>query len=353
MGDSTLPARNLEAILSIGRGVAERLDSNEKLSLILPAASEFFQRVGDRVMVRLLRLEMYGLKTPRVFSTQDSQDIRMRAAQVFCELHAISDTRALAKEILGPELTTDDLGRISSQKSELLTGNSIEKLERLVNEAPGHISRLESSGNIRAKTETQLMLADQQDILHRVRMYVAEHVRQHCVGLENELENQRLLGVDYRIVLDSLRALDTSVGDELRVAVDSLRSENPASWSAAALICRNVVLALGRTLWNIAGESYQSEIAGRVLVLKGETEKNRLSAYIDQFYSHSAGDVPRSRLLEIDEVARRVYETGSKGKARIRFEEARGLVVDTFRLVADLDELTSLVPLGEYLVTPA
>lgn len=136
------------------------------------------------------------------------------------------------------------------------------------------------------------------------------------------------------------------MGSELLAALDQLASENPAKWNLAALGCRNVVIKLGRILWTVETDEYASTLLGRTLNLKGETEKNRLSAYIDVHW-RSAAEAEKNLLEEAHGLVLPVYDLGSKGKSgQIRHGEAQQLVVDTFRLVDLLRQAAGVTPIA-------
>jgi len=123
----------------------------------------------------------------------------------------------------------------------------------------------------------------------------------------------------------------------------SIRSDNPADWSAAALQCRNVVQELGRTLFPVDFPEYESKMLGKTLGLRGEREKNRLSAYIDHHWGN-ADEKQRKDFVRCSRLVESIYAKGSGGKRRVRRDEAQALVVDTFELVATLDDTTGLEP---------
>ncbi|OGO51734.1 MAG: hypothetical protein A2148_00160 [Chloroflexi bacterium RBG_16_68_14] len=335
--------KRLKVVAELAAKVAARLDSDEPLSKILPLAKELFDRVGDRKHAHLMRSEMYGARTaPSAAPLSDDEKVARRAAmELFLHLHAVADTRDVSVD------DVEELTRRSLFPKERLTGNSIAKIENNVREWPETAERLRAEALADEYFQLSVVHSGQQRVLHDVRMYVTEQVRNVLLWAEEELENQDLLGVDYRLVLDSVSALETVVGDELKAAMRALRSDNPAEWSMAALACRNVVLSLGRNLWTVPGDTYESQLAQRELLIKGNAEKNKLCAYIDQHRRCATDESERNRLAQTDEIVRQVYERGSKGKSRVTYEEARQLIVDTFRLVAELSELTGITPLAQ------
>jgi hypothetical protein len=163
-----------------------------------------------------------------------------------------------------------------------------------------------------------------------------------------ERDNVRLLGPDYRIVVDSLDALETGVGQELLAALSPLARTNPAEWSLSALGCRNVILSLGRTLFPLRSGTHHCAMSGKDLSLEGEKELNWLTAFIDLHWQKADGEA-REELEGLAKLAGDIYRTGSRGKksTELRHERVRRLVVDTFDLVLRLKEIAGLEPLDE------
>jgi hypothetical protein len=191
-----------------------------------------------------------------------------------------------------------------------------------------------------------VMHSEHERILGSVRAYLYQYMDKIWSWALQERDNLGLLGPDYRIVVHSLDALETGVGQELVAALANLGRENPANWCAAGLLCRNVVMKLGRTLWQAPGETWDSQLHGRALQISGDKELNRLRAWLDYHYRRSDEET-RDRLKELDDLATGIYQRGSKGKRALRHGEAQQLVVDTFELVKALDDVTGLEPVTE------
>ncbi len=183
--------------------------------------------------------------------------------------------------------------------------------------------------------------------LSKIRSYCHDYAGQVWQKSLEEKDYIGFLGPDYKLVIDYLGALDSEFANELTATLEGLRSENPASWSLSALGCRNVVLKLGLTLWRVSGGEYDSVLLDKKLTIKGDAEKNKLSAFIDAHWQ-VADSHEKSLLKEAHDLVEPIYDKGSKGKAsnRIRMSEAKGLVVDTFRLVDLLQQTTDLQPLA-------
>jgi hypothetical protein len=206
----------------------------------------------------------------------------------------------------------------------------------------GELSRSES--DVEELLQLTVLNDERARILSNVRAYSYDYIALIERWAIAECENQALLGPDYPIVVDSLDALQSGVGQELVGALELLRNPNPALWSAAALVCRNVVLALGRTMWKVEGETYESQLTGKTIEIKGEREKNRLLAFIDFHYQRANGDQAKRELEDLHALTIKVYGRGSGGKRAVRHEEAQNIVVDTFDLVSELQRLTALEP---------
>jgi hypothetical protein len=187
---------------------------------------------------------------------------------------------------------------------------------------------------------------DRRRILNGVRAYLYDYIAGINRWAVAECENQALLGPDYRIVVDSLDALQSGEGEKLVGALELLRSPNPEHWSAAALMCRNVVLALGETMWKVPGDTYESHLAEKTLDLKGEKEVNCLLAFIDYHFQKAIDDGAKGELQELHSLTPAIYQRGCKGKKSgvVRHADAQNLVVDTFRFVSVLQRLTALEP---------
>jgi len=168
-------------------------------------------------------------------------------------------------------------------------------------------------------------------ILVTLRAYIYDYVSNIWIETSREKDRIDLLGPDYRLITDKLDALETLVGSELITAIDNLGSNNPASWNACALICRNVVIKLGSLLWNVPGDTYMQQ-NGKIREVSPNKEKNRLYAYIDAHYK-KVGANKKTLLEEAQKLVKPIYDIGSKGKREIRHNEAQTLVVDTFRFI--------------------
>ena len=183
-------------------------------------------------------------------------------------------------------------------------------------------------------------------LLYRMQQYFYEYVNNKLLDVQIEKDRLNLLGPDYNLVLSSLGTLDTVVGELLEAALNRLSSTKAAERSLCVLGCRNVVMKLGILLWQVPVNTYLSSLGGKELDLAGEKEKNKLLAYID-YHWQKAKDEEKKILEEAHKLVPRIWDTGSKGKTgKVRFNEAKDLVVDTFYLVDSLDKTTGLIPIS-------
>lgn len=319
----------------------DRLERGDRLSDVLPQAKAVADEYGSPSHSFWIRCEMYGcLGIPR--KKLPLHDEPEKAGwELFGDLHRVADSWRLTLE----EARQPPSGE-GPPRRDMIGYQSIAEIERIVETWP-RMQRLIDDGLVDAEVGLRHAVSrdERERVLWRVRDHLHEVISHIYSWAAAECENQALLGPDYRIVIDSLDALKTGVGEELAGALKDLAEPNPALWAGSALICRNVILALGRSLWLRTDESYDSELAGRSLDLKGEKELNRLSAFIDYHHRLAEDENTKKRLAELDELARDIYARGSKGKRPVRHEEAQKLVIDSFELVRELDRLSALEPI--------
>ena len=329
----------LDRIIQLSKSILDQLQSEKRLSDILPQARSLTEVSGDTIQTAWLDNEIYGMtrvpfasKPRRTFEEQEG-------LKIFMEWEKTKDVeKAFAHRKPDDDIPPDDM---------ILT-HSIGELEHLsITEHPAYRKRIyyphladEDRKSIRSMLETER-------VLKAVRAAVHKYVSRVWLNAVQEKENQSLLGPNYRIVINNLDALETGVGQELMAALQNLSSENPANWSASALVCRNVIIKLGDSLWKVPCTKYFSELASKELDLMGEREKNRLYAYIDCQHRRAEGQENKDTLKQLHGMVWRIWDIGSKAKRSIRHEDAQTAVVDTFAFVNNLDEITELKPLEE------
>lgn len=337
-----------DRIWELSSKAIERLDKTPVLSNCLDASRVVFVAASKPVLVCWIDREIYGLVNAPFARGQAKSKEESEGVLLFMELRRA--TKPTGKARLGPP--KDDESVIVYQ--------SIGELERLLAANEQLLSTLElrALNGMSTDLETLNTVRHVQDERHRVIQAVRSFLHQKLSDVLLEAESARfaikLVGPDYRFVIDNLQALDTDVGNELKSALGLIGSDNSADWSAAALVCRNVVLKLGPLLFALEVDSHHSAMTGKSLDLKGEREKNRLLAYIDFHWVKAPNEVSKQSLSRCAELAIRLYEHGSMGKRSLRFAEAQQLVVDAFEFVALLASATVLTPLtaAEY-VDPA
>lgn len=331
----------MERLVAMSRAVLDRLERGDRLSVVLPQARALADFYGDAAHAHWLDCEIYGLlDVPFARGARKTKEHKA-AVGLFCELRCGPDVRQLTVDGLAEDSPKD-----RAPDRSMIAHQSVGHLERTVEEY-----RPPTPGDAWAPvTDWDLRLyvthSEHERILGSVRAYLYQYMDKIWSWALQERGNLRLLGPDYRIVVDSLDALETGVGQELLAALGNLRSDNPANWALAALACRNVILKLGRTLFVTNEEAYASELAGRPLNLGGEMEKNKLCAFMDWHFRRSADEPVKGELRRLEDLVRNIYEKGSKGKSTTRHAEAQRLVIDTFDLVSGLERLTGLEPVA-------
>lgn len=333
----------LDRIISLSELILNRLQSEERLSHILPQIRLLAEMNGHNAHVAWVDFEIYGmLHTPFAKIPFEEQDDKL-GGLLFAELHEMPDIGAMDYEnVIEDAFKQPNLSDLTKNKWSNLS--SIESLEEAKYEEPRNPPNTRDAALIEFRA--RIFSREAAKVVHRVRAYAHQYVGKVWQNTLQEKENQYLLGLDYKIVINNLDALETGVGQELIAALQNLWSENPANWKLAALGCRNIIIKLGDSLWKVPCTKYWSELDNKELDLVGEKEKNRLYAYID--YYHRRVEVQdKDTLKQLHVKVWPIYDIGSKGKREIRHEEARTIIIDTFEFVGKLDDITKLEPLEE------
>jgi hypothetical protein len=332
----------LKRIVSMSEGIINALDSGDKTSAVLPRVRHLAQMAGDRETEAWANMEMYGIFDVPPSRLDKAEPSTLAAIKRFFALRRAPDYDQISLDDL---LYRSSTSINQARKSGKVFHGPIAGLE-----AAGQPATLEPTGNRRLAEDmvkARLLEIAALAAAQRVRDYAYDWVGRTLESALRELENVELLGPDYPLAITSLDALESGVGQELAAALDSLRSTNPASWSGSVLICRSVVLKLGRQLWKIDGDHYESAVDGKTPEIGPEKEKNKLYAYIDYHHSSAVDQAAQQVLEEAHELVHPIYQVGSKGKrgTEVTYEEAQNCVVDTFRLVELLRQSTGLAPL--------
>lgn len=141
---------------------------------------------------------------------------------------------------------------------------------------------------------------------------------------------------DYQKAVGSALS-NLEIEDHLRTAYRNLKGGDEASWRAAALACRNVLLDISAKLWCVECADYN--MGGKSIEVKANKQLNRLRAYM-----HEKGlkkhDTP---VALIDSV----YAHASAAKTRCSYEGARSVLIVTYLFLAELIRQTDMKPVTE------
>ncbi len=148
----------------------------------------------------------------------------------------------------------------------------------------------------------------------------------------------------YRVRVDG--ALENlGLTNTLEAIYHSLDSDNPASWSQAALSCRHVLYELSHTLLQVPDKTYL-HLKGRddqPMSLAKDKEKNRLEAYMHQIGVRSRNPLVVEQLNYLSDLMRRLFdEAAATGKHRPGpgYEETCSVVLHTYLFLGELERLT-------------
>ncbi|MBI4337400.1 MAG: hypothetical protein HY683_06195 [Chloroflexi bacterium] len=340
--EATLLIGQLDRATGLSANILRNFDARAPLSSVLSTARGLAALRGDTETVALIDFMIYGVGQVPGIQVPYSDPAYLKALDRFWSIFSVVDSEKAL-------LAASSNQRNKVLPRELVATAAVSVLEQ--GDAPTALQPGASAGQFHRWLILKHSHDQTQAALYRAKAWVYQYV--FNVSQQAALEKQALslLGPDYRIVLSSLAVLDTEVGAELRAALDALGSDNPASWALAALGCRSVVLKLGRLLWKSNVPTYNSQLHKRKLTIQadqtGDKEVNKLCAYMDNA-AENALQSDKKLLEEADGLLHVVYQVGSKGKGgaeSARYSEARKIVVDTFRLVDILVQVTGLTPL--------
>lgn len=329
--------QELDRKIRLTEAVMEQLRANQPLSSVLSQVRLLANMMGDTVKVALMDILIHGLTNVPYQGIPFTGEAYKRAGIQHMKLCSVEDISKLDIN----EMVDEPWCERIPVKDHAVT-LSVYEMESYP-PAPA-IDPLDSKETANLKLQVDAFHDRVKSILVTLRACIYDYVSGSWLTSLREKDRIALLGPDYRFITDKLDALETLAGGTLLAAVDSLRPNNPDSWSLCALGCRNVILKLGKILWSIPGRNYQIRNGG-VLDVSMDKEKNRLLAYID---AHLGNMTPEKQALldQASELVVSVYNKGSKGKGEIRYSEAQNLVVDTFRLVDLLNKTTELNPIN-------
>lgn len=321
--------------IQLASKIIEHLDSGNSLSSVLSKIKVLAELFGDDFTSARAEFAIHGIiHTPEISKRCHDEPIFLSAVMSHMEFCHSEDPRQITVKNTLEYFRKGELPPLNWSYC-----GSIYELENI--DPP-----LETRVDYDTLHQIQTIYKNSRSLLYRMHQYFYEYVNNKLLSAQIEKDRLNLLGPDYNLVLSSLGTLDTVVGEELEAALNRLRSTKAADWSLCVLGCRNVVIKLGQLVWKVPGDTYFSGLMSKKLDLSGEKEKNKLSAYID-YHWQKAKDEEKKMLEEAHKLVPRIWDIGSKGKtSKVQFNEAQGLVVDTFHLVDLLDKTTGLAPLS-------
>ena len=328
----------LDRKIELADKIVKRLDSGENLSSVLSQVRLLMNLTGNQIMVAQVDILIHGLTNIPYQPIPFSNPTYIEAGIIHMKIWGLEDFSKISINEILKNPWPDQI-----PKKTLVLAKSVYEIENL--DAPVDFTEQDSEYTLNSKLQHKRIYERSKSILLSLRSYIYDHVSNIWIESVREKDRIDLLGLDYRLVIDKLDALETPVGSELKAAIDNLSSDNAANWNACALVCRNVILKLAKILWKIDKNQYVTE-SGITLEVTKEKEKNILHAYID-IHRRKTLDYRKDLLNKADSLVVEIYEKGSKGKQQIRHDEAQKLVTDTFQLIDILNQTTELVPVDK------
>jgi len=179
------------------------------------------------------------------------------------------------------------------------------------------------------------------------RQWETDVILERITGELFDRATRALVTARFGAVIDTIfRDYQKSVGsalsnlgieDHLRTAYRNLKGSDEASWRAAALACRNVLLDISGKLWCVECDDYN--MGGKWISVKANKQLNRVRAYM-----HEKGlkkhDTP---VAVIDSV----YAHASAAKTKCSYGGARSVLIVTYLFLAELIRQTDMKPVTE------
>ena len=301
---------NLERRIEMSQAIMERIDGKEPLSSVLSQVKSLAGLNDNEELALIIDVLTFGLgNLPNDWETLDI-DSRERSISKIKDLLEVQDHSTLTVEsMLATYRTQQPSPKTPSSPKYLHIPFSLFEMEAVKEPLDPLPSMRTEDVNLYLRIGASYK--DYQQAMFKCRAFLYDYASQTWQECTRERNRLKLLGPDYRIVLNSLTALDTEVGDDLLAALDRLGSENPANWKLSALSCRNVVLSLGRNLWQASLDDYPSTLLGKTLIMKGQMEKNRISAYIDVYWK-GATPSNQTTLQQAHGLVEPIYQPGHK-----------------------------------------
>jgi len=138
------------------------------------------------------------------------------------------------------------------------------------------------------------------------------------------------------------------IAGHLETAVHNLNRQNPESWRAAALGCRNILSDLAKKLWQAPDSSYP--YLNNMPLKGGATDlvNNRLRAWLHQKGLRKSDNLfIEKRLIQLSDSLGELYALASKGKQSIKYEDALCCVINTYILLGEIAIRTDLEPVTQ------
>lgn len=133
------------------------------------------------------------------------------------------------------------------------------------------------------------------------------------------------------------------IENDLKTAYQNLMQDNPASWQAAVMACRNIMHKLSEVLWQSSEKThpYLEAKDGSPMVVDRDKIRNRIRAYL-----HEKGVKNDDLLMNMIDA---LYSMASAGKQPISYEHAQSVIIYTYIFLGEMVRLTDMLPVTEVL----
>ncbi len=155
----------------------------------------------------------------------------------------------------------------------------------------------------------------------------------------------------YRSVVDNA-VQQLGLTNHLSAIHDGIKTDNPESWRATVLECRNLLNDLANILWQDPKATYEhllgSGVDGKLDVRQGNYS-NRISAYLHQkSVTGTMGKFLRDEAERLSVSIRSLIAVESAAHEPIDKLLANTVILSTYFLIGELAQKTDLLPVTEY-----
>lgn len=300
---------------NLAAAVVDLLERGDGLAKIVLKARRLAEMLGDQAKVVWLSLEAAGLDGIGSKPQGGWSEEQVVGIEIFLRTRAYAQPASL-DELLNVRTVASRRDRRHIATVGIATLEASAEPERPKSPV--------SEESLQAYAVALHATAERRRILELIRAAMHAWATAVVASTDSQLRLIRRFGKDSVVVF----AAGGRILADLKNASEHL--DRPSGVATAALLARNALLEMGRTLYS-GPKEHVSPVDGKTYLVR--QEKNQLHAYLDQLWSGASAD-KRQAIDESREALEEAYELGSKAKnpSAITNDEAERAVVLTYNV---------------------